>query len=155
MEPKTGKRIVSKGAYVKAQGQLAGLNVLGIGLLIAATGFGILVVIEIFWTIVAMFSVGQQPDLQNLVMPGIAALILSGIAYFCGKAGIHSLNQAQRINPGVPLTRANTADLPAPDTLVRASSEPLQAQEAVLLRAAAEGQEKHEEQLVRAVNGQE
>lgn len=46
------------------------------------------------------------------------------------------------------------ADLPALDSLVRASSEPMQAQEAVLLRAA-EGQETTQEQLVHAVNGQE
>ncbi len=39
------------------------------------------------------------------------------------------------------------------DILVRASLAPLQAQEAVLLRAATEGNERHEEQLVRAVEG--
>ena len=149
MEPKTGKRIVSKSAYVKALGQQAGLNVLSIGVLIAAAGFGILAVMVIFWTIVEMFSAGQQHGLQDLVMPGIAALILIGIAYFCGKAGILSLNQAQLIDPGVPLTRANTADLSATDTLVRASSEPLQTQEGVLLRAA-QGVETPPEQLVRA-----
>ena len=38
------------------------------------------------------------------------------------------------------LTRANTADLPAPDSLVRASAEPMQEQQAVLLRAATETQ---------------
>lgn len=51
----------------------------------------------------------------------------------------------------LPLTRANTADIPAPKSLVRASSEPMQIQEAVLLRAAEAEQEKHEEQLLRAV----
>lgn len=49
-----------------------------------------------------------------------------------------------------PINFANTADLPAPDTLVRASQEPEQAQEAVLLRASVEKQEQHEEQLLRA-----
>ena len=57
------------------------------------------------------------------------------------------------IDPGVPLTRANTADLPAPDSLVRASAEPVQEQQAVLLRAATETAERHEEQLVRALAG--
>ena len=47
------------------------------------------------------------------------------------------------------------ADLPAPDSLVRASAEPLQAQEAVLPRAAAEGMETQKGKLVRASTGQE
>ena len=63
------------------------------------------------------------------------------------------LRQAIKVDPGVPLTRANTADLPAPDSLVRASAEPVQEQQAVLLRAATETQERHEEQLVRASAG--
>ncbi len=54
-----------------------------------------------------------------------------------------------------PPTNTNNADLPAHQTLVRASSEPLQAQEAVLLRAAAEGIETPPEELMRASVGQE
>ena len=54
---------------------------------------------------------------------------------------------------GVPLTRANIGHLPAPDSLVRASAEPVQEQQSVLLRAATEGMERHEEQLVRASTG--
>ena len=56
---------------------------------------------------------------------------------------------------GVPLTRANTADLPAPDSLVRASSEPMQAQEDVLLRAAATGNDTPPEEMLRASKGHE
>lgn len=61
--------------------------------------------------------------------------------------------KAQNINPGVPLTRANIVDLPAPDSLVRASTEPVQEQQAVLLRAATDTQEWQVEQLVRASAG--
>lgn len=50
----------------------------------------------------------------------------------------------------VPLTRANTAGLPAPDSLVRASQEPLQAQQKILLRPALETTERQEEELLRA-----
>ncbi len=56
-------------------------------------------------------------------------------------------------NDVVPLTRANTADLPAPESLVRASSEPRQEQEAVLLRAAARSVGTPPEQLVRPAEG--
>ena len=54
-----------------------------------------------------------------------------------------------------PPTDTNNADLPARQTLVRASSEPMQVQQAVLLRAATEGQETPAEQLVRASVGQD
>lgn len=54
-----------------------------------------------------------------------------------------------------PPAHTNNAALPLRRTLVRASSEPMQAQKAVLLRAAEEGQEKHEEQLVRAFLGEQ
>ncbi len=50
---------------------------------------------------------------------------------------------------------ATISHLPAHDSLVRASSEPTQAQESVLLRAAAEGVETPPEQLVRASVEQE
>ena len=65
------------------------------------------------------------------------------------------LDRVDQMNNVVPLTRANTADLPAPESLVRASAEPVQEPQAVLLRAATTTQEKHEEQLVRAAGGTE
>lgn len=49
-----------------------------------------------------------------------------------------------------PPANTNNASLPARQTLVRASSEPTQAQQAVLLRAAAEGMETPPEELMRA-----
>ncbi len=63
------------------------------------------------------------------------------------------MKTAKKIDMGVPVTRVNAADLPAPDSLVRASQEPLQAQEGVLLRAATQTQDRHEEQLLRAAAG--
>ena len=62
-----------------------------------------------------------------------------------------------QIDPGVPVTRANNADLLAPESLVRASVEPTQEQQAVLLRAATPGVERDEEQkeqLLRANTGE-
>ncbi len=64
--------------------------------------------------------------------------------------GVTAIKQSNQMNIGTPHTHANTADLPAPDTLVRASQEPMQTQEDVLLRASVETPEQHEEQLLRA-----
>jgi two-component sensor histidine kinase len=55
----------------------------------------------------------------------------------------------------VPLARASAADLPALNSLVRASEEPRQEQQSMLLRAAAHGQETPPEQLVRAAGEME
>ena len=52
-----------------------------------------------------------------------------------------------------PIHYADAGHLPAAGSLVRASQEPAQAQETVLLRASTAGQEKHTEQLLRAATG--
>ena len=54
-----------------------------------------------------------------------------------------------------PLTRANIADLPASESLVRASKEPAYGQGTALLRAANNKQDEHEEQLLRAASGEQ
>jgi hypothetical protein len=63
------------------------------------------------------------------------------------------VKEGKEIDIGVPFTRANTADLPPADSLVRASDEPLQEQNSVLLRAATHGPETRPEELVRATVG--
>ena len=63
------------------------------------------------------------------------------------------MRNAREMNLGVPLTRANIAALPAPDSLVRASEEPVEAQGAVLMRAAAGETQEDEGQLLRAAAG--
>lgn len=65
------------------------------------------------------------------LLVGIAALAISG-GLFC--SGTMALRKAQRIPRVVPLTRRTAADLPAPISLVRASSEPIGAE--LLVRAA-------------------
>ena len=82
-----------------------------------------------------------------------AELVLGTI--LCYAARTVSRRRAQKIPVSAPITRANTAHLPAIDTLVRASTEPTQTQKAVLLRPALEKAERHEEQLLRASQGQE
>ncbi len=140
METKPGKRIVSKRAYVKAQGQKVGASTFG--LLLLFVGF------------IGLLTIGIVLPSTTSVLAGL--LVFGGVggaSLYLGYLGGRTMKEARQIDPGVPLTRANTADLPAPDSLVRASSEPMQAQETVLLRAAEAGQERHKEQLLRAVTG--
>lgn len=76
------------------------------------------------------------------------------LTYFLWQSSRHAFRRAASVPAVVPLTHANTADLPAPDSLVRASSKSVQEQQAVLLRAA-KGMETPPEQLVRASVEQE
>ena len=88
--------------------------------------------------------------LQNCVI----YIALFATMTLCYRTAIKCLHKAEEINPGIPITRANSADLSASESLVRASTEPTQAQQAVLLRAAAEGVDTPPEEMLRAV-GQE
>lgn len=81
--------------------------------------------------------------------------LLSYLMYNLWKWGEESLKHFAEPQNMLPFTRANTAALPAPDSLVRASEQPQQAQESVLLRAVAQGVETPSEQLVRASAGME
>ena len=140
MEMKTGKRIVSKGAYAAAFSMKIGWCVgafmfLMIVSLLAANAFS-RIDMSIGWILAFLF-------LFVLCFLPLGLFILA-----------HAFNKSQQVETGVPLTRHNTADLPVADSLVRASSEPLQAQEAVLLRAAAEGQQKPTDEMLRASAGQ-
>jgi len=135
--PKNRKRIVSKGQYVKTQGQRVGITSAGCGLLfLAALCSGAtlyLIVFAIFgWWEGAIFG----------FVAGVAAL-------WCGKWGFDSIRYAETIDPGIPLTRKVADTLPVEESLVRASEEPIQEQQAILLRAAVDDQETHSEQLVR------
>lgn len=103
------------------------------------------------WTEKSQFPL---PDNYVQMNVRIYETLVLGLVLGC-VASRFSLKRARKINVGIPLSNANTAHLPAADTLVRASAEPMQAQQNVLLRVALEGQKRHEEQLVRASSRQE
>lgn len=115
-QPKSGRRIVSKGEYAEVQARR-----------------GLIWLNPLFMLLVALFAyiVGTRSSSHSQ--------LLMVTACACGVAGLLSIFSAvvisRRIKRVVPLTRANAADLPANDSLVRASQEPAQAQEGVLLRA--------------------
>ena len=151
--PKTaGKRIVSQRRYMVNIGKKVAFSSASLGFLLVAS-------LTLVWTFgfvsLWLMPAGRHTDLGTpeeappwILGSGLVSLLCYFLAW-------RSLHKVSKIETGVPITRANTANLPPPDTLVRASSEPVQEQQAVLLRAATERQEKHEERLVRAVNAKE
>ena len=142
---KSKKRIVSKGEYLtriskKTAIGLGGISLVGGGCFVFLLAVCCLCIGVLLWS---------ESVLVGLLWLTGFVLVLA-LAFGTFHVSSKYMERARQIDPGVPLTRHNTADLPSTDSLVRASSEPLQAQEAVLLRAAAQGQPVHEEQLLRA-----
>ena len=131
--PKKKKRIVSKGQYVQALGKRIGISSGGcLLLLLAALCAGV--------TLISFF-IGPLG-----VLLGLAFGVLT---FFIGKWGFESLHHMTTIHPGIPLTRKVADTLPAEESLVRASEEPIQEQQAVLLRASTDATHTPADQLVR------
>ena len=127
-----GKRIVSKGAYASHVSRKATLSSFGITLCtLGGTGLIITCLITLL-IIVKAFS------LQGIILIIGCNLIVGSCSAALVRYGLKAVREARDIAPVVPLTRANTADLPALDSLVRASHEPAEAQKTVLLRAASQ-----------------
>jgi hypothetical protein len=141
------KRIVSKGRYAALLGRKIGFSTFGLALLFFCLLSALTMV---FALVVLRTELNNRAD--KILFPIVTSLLGVGALYL-GHLGRRTIREAKQIETGVPLTRANTADLPAPDSLVRASAEPMQEPQAVLLRAATESVERHEEQLVRASAG--
>ena len=88
------------------------------------------------WKIVAVF-------LPVAVLSALGGRALKQVAE-------KAMREAKAPLDAVPLTRTNIGDLPAPETLVRASQQPPQEQQTELLRAAIQGPDTPPEQLLRA-----
>lgn len=138
--PKTTCKIVSKRRYVANVGKKTALSAVVFGFLIGAILAGL-------GTLGSLISLLVECDVNTIYLIVALASATGVCCYFVRCVD----TKANAIPDVVPLTRANAADLPAPDSLVRASAEPMQAQEAVLLRAAAHVIDTPPEQLVRAV----
>ncbi len=149
MESNTlGKRVVSKGAYLRAQARRAFWWVEGLFFTLAAyAGVGIVLCFAC-----GVLRFAPLPLLRALVATEWVWLLLffPVLIYLCSVTARWCLTRSRAIETGVPLMLCTASYLPAPERLVRPSSEPIQAQKSVLVRAVAERQDKQDEQLVRA-----
>jgi hypothetical protein len=167
-EKQMGKRIVSKGAYACVKSLAVclsgGVFACGAGITLLLASLPYAYYLDVKTEAQTRIKWGLSPtdttDLDLLFSYfGIAKwlcvifvpiLLITGFLLWMG-----SRKSWKTVRNTASITRANTADIPAPDSLVRASSEPEQVQKAVLLRAVTETDERHEEQLVRAADSQE
>ena len=158
MTQESGKRIVSRGEY--ALRKWVALSLTGSHFL-CLVGIVLLLLSAIFSSYLddplnaACWKSGKTCQTFfyfDMAMAGCIFLVpvLSCTAYALYWGKQKSWEMVHAIHP---VDNANIADLPLVDSLVRASIEPLQAQERVLLRAATEGEETQAEQLLRATTG--
>ena len=136
----SNKRIVGKGTYVANAGKKAALTSFGC----AAVVLGAVSTAVVCALVIPLVSsVGQMGWLAVLGGLGAGSLALLYL-------GAKAVREGKKMDTGTPLTRANTGQLPAADTLVRPSQAPRQSQQAELLRAAGQGPATPPEQLLRA-----
>ncbi len=145
--------IVSQGEHAVLTGEKVALSALGAVLCtLAYIGIASSVITTILFSV--LLFTGGIPAYGAL--QSIGMFLVVGVSSFVMlRFSRGSFKKSHSIDAGIPLTRTEMNDLPAPDTLVRASQEPLQLQQATLLRPATETPEAHEEQLLRAANEQQ
>lgn len=144
--PKPRRRIVSKREYAVRVGNKTGTALFAFIMLFFC------MVGVVLTSVFLVFALFHLQSFETLFLALLFAALFAGSLYL-GHLGRRTLREARQMDTGVPVTRANTGDLPVSDSLVRASQESTQAQQAVLLRASATTEEKREEQLLRALSG--
>jgi hypothetical protein len=162
--PPTGKRIVTRRQYVesKARKTVFGVGIAG-GCIFGSAGL-LLTLLSLFYAIVLVVSaftallhsehVSVNEWLAVIFSVGVCALFGTG-TYLLGMVVEKSVERSAKEEDVVPLTRANADQIPATQSLIRASHEPMQEQQAVLLRPALHDALTSPAQLVRPASKQE
>jgi hypothetical protein len=155
-EEKPKKRVVSKSKYVaylvKKTAFLGGSVLLGIG--------GLCSIALTILCVPLAYIIHSNPDSDFAGIKGEFArgLIIFMITLWVVVSSLLTMGavaagkKVKKMEPVLPPTRQNVEQLPAEDILVRASTEPIQEQEKVLLRAATGAEETPPEQLLRPGN---
>jgi hypothetical protein len=149
---RSNKRIVSKAEYVGIMsGRALGFTA-SLFFYVAGTGGAVLSGFAIFALFVVLISSGGHAGFLLLILVVAIAfcLLCTGLAVM-GWAGIKSMGEEEEI---VPWTRQTALDIPAEESLVRASSANTLAAETVLLRPAQAQSEIDGEELLRPHSSQ-
>ena len=148
---KKQKRIVSKTALLHMKLRLGSLISI---FTLAGTVFGTIAAVCFLFVLNQAFNHFVDRGLAGLWW--FFGMIGFAFAFITYRTGETTKEHCQELLDLKTLyTAVNTADLPAVDSLVRASEKPEQAQADVLLRAAADVQQIAPEQLLRSTTGEE
>ena len=141
---KTSKRIVSKSEYVSRLSKKTGLASFGRALYLLC-----LISAAVMCLLLFVLLIEPPGDTRENHLLLFTIVLTGALSLLCGYLGWQTIGNATQMDIGIPLTHATTTDLLAKDSPVRASEEPTPEQQAILLRAAALGQETPAEELVR------
>ena len=155
MKQESDKRIVSKAEYALARERRAGQAFAGLVLCLVTVTCAVVLIISIVNIIIIYIrlAAGSATGWEgyNFLILGSICLVFGFLSYI---AGFHARTTVKEVAANNLAILFTIADVPESDSLVRASQEPLQAQQSVLLRAALETtNEQHEEELLRASAG--
>lgn len=157
--PQPPKRIVSKAEFVRvhvkrAQAAVPANFAILLGFGCACVAFIVAIVFLIMLDLYASSHQGSLLALGGLLLCLLMSLTFGITAFKLLKWGLTTYYKIKDDHPDiVPLTRFNAADLTPSASLVRASQEPTQAQNSILLRAVMHTDDEHRAQLLRAVKG--
>ena len=143
---KPKKKLVPKEKYLAYLAEKVGLTVLGIGVVI----MGVLLIL--MGTIGEVVLVMTEENRRISVALAVFCLIAVIISFCVALYGGSLIREARSLQPLAPITRYNTTQLPAVESLVRPSSVPSLPQEHTLLRAAVATEETPADELLRPHN---
>ena len=159
-----GKRVVSKIEYgarkTLAVSLSSGFLACGVGILLLLASLPYTHYLDVWTEAQARIQQGRSPDYKgdlDLLYSyfGLAvnacSILIPGLVFGALLLWLASRTSWKTIRALQPISYANNADMPASESLVRASEQPIQEQQAVLLRAAMPGKETPTDQLVRPV----
>lgn len=144
MSDKPQKRLVSKGQYLKTIGDRGVTYASGVfyGLL------GVTFLLLSLFSFGYFFFIACLGSIDSFLLGiGVLLLILSMAAFWGCKSCFWRATESEDV---APITRHNTGNLPAAETLVRASNLPPSQHQTELLRAAQYGKESPVGELLRA-----
>lgn len=145
------KRVVSKLEYVGHLGKKGSLYSAGVVLYcIGAVGLVVDFLLAL-GTLFALLKFGKESGAAILLIGagGTLEVIVGGLCYSLMLFGGRGIATSDNLEPVIPLTRQNAAQMPAEDSLVRASAEPTTPSD-TLLRAANVSVGAPQEELLRA-----
>ena len=153
------KRIEKKKEPVKEEAKRTSFAIGGCAFLLATMYSGMITIALGCAFVIILAASLYQKSMEGAVVSVVLliAFALFGIATYCfGKLSTKSLERSDRMSNNIALNHSDAVEMQTSAILVRASQQPLQAQEAILLRpATTQGLERHAEQLLRPAEEKE
>jgi hypothetical protein len=150
-EPKPQKkRLVTLKEYLRNRATKVWLRSSGLVLIVSGVVVGVIFVLGQIWYALTEILKGTQDGVSIVIAGLLLACLFYMLAALLYDRGTWNWKRANQLEDVELLKHDNVGQLPAEDTLLRASTEPTQAQEKVLLRAATGAEETPPEQLLRA-----